>query len=58
MLASIVEKDEKYNQMEKEVTELTHRYKKLQAKLISDSPIYTKNYRNQLISIYQETKNN
>ena len=40
MLASIVEKDEKYNQMEKEVTELTHRYKKLQAKLISDSPIY------------------
>lgn len=40
LLASAVEKDEKYNQMKKEVMELTKKHKKLQAKLISDSTLY------------------
>lgn len=40
LLASISEKNEKYNQMKKEIRDLSNRYKKLQAKLISDSLQY------------------
>ena len=40
LLASISEKNEKYNRMTKEIADLSNKYKKLQAKLISDSPLY------------------
>lgn len=40
LLATIEEKDEEYDQMKEEIANLSNRYKKLQTKLISDSPVY------------------
>lgn len=40
LLSTFTEKDEEYNKMKDEIMSLAGRYKKLQAKLISDSPIY------------------
>lgn len=40
LLATVIEKDEKYNQLQTEIIDLSNRYKKLQAKLIADSPLY------------------
>lgn len=40
LLDTVTEKDEKYNQSQAEIKDLSHRYKKLQTKLIADAPLY------------------